>query len=250
VNMLPLRRRLDPSMPFLRLVEEVKAAVVEAFEYPDVPFEQLVRELKVPRDPARSPVYQAVFSFQDVRARNLRWGELEHEHLLMFQKGMANDLGIWFLEHPGGLSGAMGYNADIISPEGARAIGDRFVALLRALCQNPLQGIGETNVLSESDRTRLAEWNSTARQLPAHRTTSGLLAAQASRAPDRIALRCGGETLDYAQLQARAARIADALHARGVRPGDRVGVCLARTPDLVAALLAIWRRGSAPVPLR
>src|SRR5690606_34453055 len=181
--------------------------------------------------------------------RNLRWGELEHEHLLMFQKGMANDLGIWFLEHPGGLSGAMGYNADIISPEGARAIGDRFVALLRALCQNPLQGIGETNVLSESDRTRLAEWNSTARQLPAHRTTSGLLAAQASRAPDRIALRCGGETLDYAQLQARAARIADALHARGVRPGDRVGVCLERTPDLVAALLAIWRRGCAYVPL-
>src|SRR5690606_39869707 len=73
-----------------------------------------------------------------------------------------------------GLSGAMGYNADIISPEGARAIGDRFVALLRALCQNPLQGIGETNVLSESDRTRLAEWNSTARQLPADRKSTRL----------------------------------------------------------------------------
>src|SRR5690606_16153603 len=59
VNLLPLRRRLDPSMPFLRLVEEVKAGVVEAFEYPDLPFERLVRELQVPRDPSRSPVYQA-----------------------------------------------------------------------------------------------------------------------------------------------------------------------------------------------
>jgi amino acid adenylation domain-containing protein len=249
VNLLPLRRRLDPSMPFLRLVEEVKAGVVEAFEYPDLPFERLVRELQVPRDPSRSPVYQAVFSFQDVRARNLNWGDLSHEHLLMFQKGMANDLGIWFLEHPAGLSGAMGYNADIITAAGARAIAERFEALLRSLCQDPAQAIGDANLLSPSDRARLAEWNSTTRPLPPYRSAHGLLAAQAARTPDQVALRFGTTALTYAQLHARAARIAGALRARGVRPGDRVGVCLERSPDLLATLLATWRCGAAYVPL-
>ncbi|WP_457021361.1 amino acid adenylation domain-containing protein [Luteimonas sp. A611] len=249
VNMLPLRRRLDPAMPFLQLVQEVRAGVVEAFEYPDVPFERLVRELKLPRDPSRSPVYQAVFSFQDVRARNLRWGELQHEHLLMFQKGMANDLGIWFLEHGQGLSGAVGYNVDIIDADGARAICDRFGSLLQSLCAQPGQAIGDASLLSAADRDRLGEWNSTVRPLPPQRSTCALLAEQAARTPERIALRSEGQRLTYAQLHARAGAIAGALHARGVRPGDRVGICLTRGPDMVAAMIAAWRVGAAYVPL-
>src|SRR5690606_23190449 len=249
VNMLPLRRRLDPAMPFLQLVQEVRAGVVEAFEYPDVPFERLVRELRLPRDPSRSPVYQAVFSFQDVRARNLRWGELQHEHLLMFQKGMANDLGIWFLEHGEGLSGAVGYNVDIIDAEGARAICDRFGSLLQSLCAQPQQAIGDASLLSASDRDRLGEWNSTVRPLPPQRSTYALLAQQAARTPQRVALRSEAQRLTYAQLHARAGAIAGALHARGVRPGDRVGICLQRGPDLVAAMIAAWGAGAAYVPL-
>src|SRR5690606_11497292 len=67
--------------------------------------------------------------------------------------------------------------------------------------------------------------------------------------PDQVALRFGTTALTYAQLHARAARIAGALRARGVRPGDRVGVCLERSPDLLATLLATWRCGAAYVPL-
>jgi len=249
VNMLPLRRRLDPSMSFLDLLREVRAGVVEAFEYPEVPFEQLVRELGVPRDPARSPVYQAVFSFQDVRERQLHWGALRHEHLLMFQKGMANDLGVWFLEHGEGLSGAVGYNADIIDPAGARAICERFGVLLASLCADPSQAIGDADLLSARDREQLAQWNSTVRPLPRQRSVHEALAQQAARTPDRIALRCGDERLSYAQLDARAGAIAAALQARGVRAGDRVGICLERGPDLVAAMLATWRVGAAYVPL-
>ncbi|KAF1710016.1 non-ribosomal peptide synthetase [Pseudoxanthomonas kalamensis DSM 18571] len=249
VNVLPLRCRLDPSMPFLELLKEIKGGVVEAFEYPDVPFEHLVRELKVQRDPGRSPIYQALFSFQDVRARNLRWGELQHEHLLMFQKGMSHDLGIWFLEHPAGLSGAMGFNADILTDEGARSIADRFTTLLASLADQPEQAIGDAEILSAQDRAKLDEWNATAMALPAERTTHALLHAQALRTPGRTALRSGGQVLDYAQLQARSCRIADALAAHGVVPGDLVGICLDRHVDLVATMLAVWRAGAAYVPL-
>ena len=87
------------------------------------------------------------------------------------------------------------------------------------------------------------------RPLPPYRSAHGLLAAQAARTPDQVALRFGTTALTYAQLHARAARIAGALRARGVRPGDRVGVCLERSPDLLATLLATWRCGAAYVPL-
>src|SRR5690606_17915653 len=111
------------------------------------------------------------------------------------------------------------------------------------------QAIGDAALLSASDRDRLGEWNSTVRPLPPRRSAHALLAEQAARTPERIAVRSEGQRLTYAQLHARAGAIAGALHARGVRPGDRVGICLARGTDLVAAMLAAWRVGAAYVPL-
>ena len=249
VNALPLRLRIDPQLSFLDLLGQVREAVIESFAYPDVPFEHLVRELKLPRDQSRSPLYQALFSFQDVRARRTRWGKLEHEHLLMFQKGMSNDLGLWFLEHEQGLSGAMGYNTDILSAESAALINRRFVALLKSFCQDPRMAIGQANLLCEEDRNALAKWNSTAADMPREQTVHALLAAQARRTPSRNAIRFDGQTTTYSRLQTRSTRIADALMARGVRSGDLVGVSLDRHPDLIATLIAVWKVGAAYVPL-
>ena len=67
--------------------------------------------------------------------------------------------------------------------------------------------------------------------------------------PDRVAIRSGGAALTYAQLMARCEQIAAMLHQSGVAAGDRAAVLLPRTPDLVAAMFAIWRVGATYVPL-
>ncbi len=249
VNALPLKQRIDPAMPFAALLAQVRAAVIESFAYPDVPFDELIRELKIPRDQSRSPLYQALFSFQDVRARKTRWGRLEHEHLLMFQKGMSNDLGLWFLEHEHGLSGAMGYNTDILSAQSAALINHRFVALLESICRNPQAAVGDVDIMCAQDRDALADWNSTVVKAPDHATLNALLQAQARRTPSRTALQCEGVQLSYAQLDQRAESIADALAARGVQRGDLVGISLDRNTDLVAAMIAVLKVGAAYVPL-
>ncbi|MCD9194677.1 amino acid adenylation domain-containing protein [Streptomyces albireticuli] len=80
-------------------------------------------------------------------------------------------------------------------------------------------------------------------------TITGLFARQARRTPDRPAVTCGDRTVSYAGLDLASARLAGALRERGVRPGDRVGVCLERGVDLIVALLAVLRAGAAYVPL-
>ncbi|WP_413804932.1 amino acid adenylation domain-containing protein [Streptomyces sp. OE57] len=80
-------------------------------------------------------------------------------------------------------------------------------------------------------------------------TIPGLFARQARRIPDRPAVTCGEETISYAGLDTRSTGLAAALRDHGVRPGDRVGVCLARGIDLVVALLAVLKAGAAYVPL-
>ncbi|WP_404483121.1 non-ribosomal peptide synthase/polyketide synthase [Pseudomonas sp. HT11] len=75
------------------------------------------------------------------------------------------------------------------------------------------------------------------------------IAAQAHATPDALAVQAGSERLSYAQLNARANRLAHHLLALGVGPGQRVGLASRRGPQLIVSLLAVLKSGAAYVPL-
>ena len=76
-----------------------------------------------------------------------------------------------------------------------------------------------------------------------------LLARQAARLPDAIAVVCGSERLSYGELLARSSRLAGALTGIGVSRGGRVALLLPRSIDAIVAMLAVVRLGAAFVPL-
>ncbi|WP_322755008.1 non-ribosomal peptide synthetase, partial [Frankia sp. Cas3] len=107
----------------------------------------------------------------------------------------------------------------------------------------------DLDVLGERERRRLVvERNDTAPEVPAT-SIPELFAAQATLTPDAVALVCAGEELSYAELDARANRLARSLVRSGVGPEALVAVCLARGVDLVIALLAVLKAGGAYLPI-
>ncbi|MGI5373424.1 amino acid adenylation domain-containing protein [Streptomyces sp. CA-251387] len=88
----------------------------------------------------------------------------------------------------------------------------------------------------------------TARPLP-HPTVRALFEDQATRTPDAPAVLHGDTTLSFAELDARADRLAAALNARGAAPESVVAVALPRSPALVTALLAVLKAGAACMPI-
>jgi amino acid adenylation domain-containing protein/FkbM family methyltransferase len=76
-----------------------------------------------------------------------------------------------------------------------------------------------------------------------------MIESAATRAPAAIAVRCGGRSVNYGDLDLRANRLAHHLRARGVGPEDWVGVAMDRDEELIVCLLAIWKAGAAYVPL-
>jgi amino acid adenylation domain-containing protein len=248
VNALPLRVQIDPQASFLDVLLAVREVVLDAFASPDVPFEHLVQSLKLPRDDSRPAIYQAMFSFQDVRQRPGAWGDLQHEHLPLFQHGAADDIGLWFIEQDGGLLGGLTYNTDIFTADTAARFRGRYETLIASALVDPQQPVAQMPLLSAQERDLYAQWNATATAMPAL-SLHGLFEAQCDRQPQRTAVRHADETATYAQLDARANRIAHLLRARGIGRGALVGVAVDRGIDLMASLLGVLKAGAGYVPL-
>ncbi|MFL5381523.1 MAG: amino acid adenylation domain-containing protein, partial [Longimicrobiaceae bacterium] len=122
--------------------------------------------------------------------------------------------------------------------------------LVEALEAAPGRAIGSIDVLPEMERRLVVEkWNQTEAEVPADRCIHERFEAQAARTPDAVAVSFEGERLTYAELNARANRLAHHLRGLGAGPEARVGVCVERGIEMVVAVLAVLKAGGAYVPL-
>jgi amino acid adenylation domain-containing protein len=121
--------------------------------------------------------------------------------------------------------------------------------VVAALETAPGTALHHMQVLSDAERHRvLLEWNATGRPVPAA-TVADLFQAQAARTPDAIAVVSGDTRLTYAELSARASRLARLLAARGAGPETLVGVIMDRSADLLVTLIAVLKTGAAYLPI-
>lgn len=122
-------------------------------------------------------------------------------------------------------------------------------AWLQAFAEAGERPLCELSLLPADERASLDEANATAVHVATDQPVHALLARAAAERPEAEALRCHGDSLTRGELQARSQALARALIARGVKPGDTVGVCLDRGPELVVAVLATLQAGAAYLPL-
>ncbi|MCH6483724.1 amino acid adenylation domain-containing protein [Pseudoxanthomonas sp. LH2527] len=145
-NLLPLRVRIDPALPFSDAVKRVKDVVLDSFANPDIRLEEVAQELSSRGGQRMSALYQTLFSMQDIRQRVTRWGNLEHQRLEVFQPGATEDLGLWILERDDGIIASMVYNADVLLEDDVAALRGHYVALLEGIATAPhgrIDGFGD-----------------------------------------------------------------------------------------------------------
>ncbi|MGN8278203.1 amino acid adenylation domain-containing protein, partial [Pseudomonas sp. SMN5] len=130
-------------------------------------------------------------------------------------------------------------------------LAEQVAHVLAQMVSLPVDGcVGDLQWLNEATRQRvLHDWNATSVEAPQHRHVHQWIEAQARLTPDAVALVCEQQTLTYAQLNARANRLAHGLIERGVGPEVRVGLAMTRSVQMVVGLLAVLKAGGAYVPL-
>ncbi|MEU8928165.1 amino acid adenylation domain-containing protein, partial [Kitasatospora sp. NPDC048545] len=255
VNTLVMRTDLTGDPSLAEVLDRVRETGLSAFEHQDVPFERLVEDLAPVRSLARHPLFQVMLSLQNnaqavldlpgVTVRPMATQSASARFDLSFEVGEDLDPA----GGPAGLSVRATYAADLFDRSTVEAVTRRLVRVLTALAEEPATRVSAVRVLDDAERARILEqWNDTAVEVaPTH--LPALFAAQVARTPDAVAVVAEGQRLSYAELDARANRLARLLRERGVGPESLVAVCLGRSADLVVALLAVLKSGAAYVPV-
>ncbi|ATL69941.1 non-ribosomal peptide synthetase [Nocardia terpenica] len=142
------------------------------------------------------------------------------------------------------------YDRGLFDPAVAESVVGALARGLEQLVTEPDVLVGRLTLLSETERTRvLDDWNATSGPVPGESVVE-MFGRRVAAAPDAVAITdAGGTDLTYAEVDRASNRLARYLVGRGVGRGDRVGVAMDRSPDLLIVFLAIWKAGAAYVPV-
>ncbi|HEX9945239.1 MAG TPA: amino acid adenylation domain-containing protein, partial [Thermoanaerobaculia bacterium] len=265
VNPVALRADLAGDPTFEGFLGRVRRTALAGLEHADLPFSVVAERLRPVRDPARPPVFQAMFVLQRGRPQDdpgfaafalgeeggrIRLGGLELESVRLAERRAQFDLILRAAELPeGGLLASLEYNADLFDAATAERALTRFRTLLESALAEPGTRIAELPWMDEAERRQMLGWSAGPAAAPPDRPLHELVFEWAERTPEAPAVVAGEETLTYGALAAQARRLAGALRALDVGPETVVGLHAERAPELVAAVLGVLAAGGAWLPL-
>ena len=249
VNTLVFRSDFSDNLTFRDLVRQVRACALEAYAHQDVPFEKLVEELAPERSIDITPLFQVMFTFQNIPKQIFEISGLEMKEL-EFETGIAKfDLSVEMYEDHE-FHCRFEYNTDLFEKQTILRKLGHFRNLVSCVLENPDQPLAQISLMNVSEREQIVvEWNDTAAENPRVLPIHTVFELQATSIPKSTALRVQGTELSYQNLNEEANRLAHYLIKKGVGPGMLVGVCVERCPEMVVALLAVLKTGAAYVPL-
>ncbi|HSK79411.1 MAG TPA: amino acid adenylation domain-containing protein, partial [Thermoanaerobaculia bacterium] len=250
VNPLVMRGDLSGAPSFRELLGQVRETALAAWLHQDIPFERLVEELSPERSLAHSPLFQVMLALQNAPFGRLEIPGLRLQPVPVEGTTAKLDLTLSLSEHEGGLAGTLEHATDLYDGATVDRLMGHFERLLAAAVSTPDEPVSALSLLSPEERGQiLIEWNDTAAAPAPRACLHELFEAQARRTPDAVALVDGERKLLYRELDEDAERLAADLRRRGAGPEVVVGVRLERSAEMVTALLAILKAGSAYLPL-
>ncbi|MFC5768233.1 condensation domain-containing protein, partial [Thauera sinica] len=265
-NPVVLAADVDPQISVAELLKQVGSTAWRGLKNQNYPISDLVTALNPARSDVGQPYFKVLFTFQKARAASDMMGLMAHReetgavpwggiHLHAYghiqnNGGVGMDLVFELAEFRGRLCAPLDFDKGKFE----RATVERFLLywqeLLRSMVDDDTRPVSQLVMLPAAEREQVVSgWNATAKPYPLARCVHELFESQAARTPQAPAVRFGGESLGYGELNARANRLAHHLARLGVGPEVRVALCVERGFHMVTGLLAVLKAGGAYVPL-
>ncbi|MCR8547596.1 amino acid adenylation domain-containing protein [Salipiger sp. P9] len=263
VNQLPIRSGLDGDRPFDALVAETLEHLLDAREHGGLPFGMLVKRLAPPRHPGCSPVFQSSIVLQrapqpgsvfdllapEGESRPGNWGGLGASAFDIRQQEGQLDLTLELIDGEAEIFGRLKADAALFGQAEVAQIAESFVTLLADALEAMDRPLGALRLQPQAARALcLDAAGDIATRFPVETDLGSAFRSTAARHPDRIALNGVGFALSYRDLDARSDLLAAELQRRGLA-GQRIGLCVERSVEMLVGMLGILKAGGAYVPI-
>ncbi|WP_225446983.1 non-ribosomal peptide synthetase [Streptacidiphilus sp. PB12-B1b] len=246
INTLPTRVRVDGGRTAADWLRELQQAQAEARRHAAVSLAELTGLSDVP---SGSALFDSMVAFENYPFDETRTAG-SGVRLAGVDSRDATNYPLVLRAYQGERLGFdLAYDPELFDASTVRTLADRLCLLLTELADDldrPLRALAWTT--AGERRRLLADWNGAAEGRP-EQTLVDLFEAQAARTPHAEAVSFGGERLDYAELDARAGRLAHRLAELQAAPERFVALALPRSVDLVVAVLAVLKTGAAYLPI-
>ncbi|AIS50472.1 D-alanine--poly(phosphoribitol) ligase, subunit 1 [Burkholderia pseudomallei] len=250
-SVVPIRIPVNGNERFVSLLNGVSAELRHCYRHQRFPIAELNRRLGLVRT-GRRQLFDLTLSFEKFPL-DFYIGEVKLGLTSMRHRFEQTPITVNVQDYHEDQDLVMQFNYDVNAFSHAEVdnIGTRIGGLLDALIEHhDDMPVGMLPLLDEAERKQVVyAWNATERDYPIEQCIHQLFEAQVDRKPEAIALTFDGQRLSYAELNARANRLAHYLQARGVGPDRLVALCAERGIEMVVGLLAILKAGGAYVPL-
>ena len=248
-NLLPLRVKLEGETPFTTLLKESKKQILDAYEHQLMTYGSLVRRLKLPRDPARTPLVSVMFNV-DPQIQGMDFNGMEFDFVSNPRSAFQFDFAFNLVAGEDDLVVECDYCTDLFDTETMHRWIGHFTTLLRGIIEQADRPVSRLPMLTEEERNRLlGEWNDTRADYDVNASVHDRFAARVAELPDRQAVVFGDDSVSYRELNERANRLARHLRSLGAGPDTLVGLYMNRSVDMVTGLLGVLKAGGAYVPM-
>jgi len=248
INTLPVRTRVSAGVELLPWLQELRAQWVAMRPHELTPLGNVQAWSEVP---SGKLLFDSLVVFENydldtaLRAQGGKW--LQRDFRLHEQTNFALTLAAYAGEQ---LRLRLEFNRQRFDGAIIARLLGHLGSLLEAMAAQPAQRLGDLPLLTEAEQRELIhDWNPRTTVGAPEKSLHQLFAEQVERTPGAIAVRCDDAQLTYAELDARAARLAHHLRSLGVGPEVIVGLCLERSLDLIVGVLGILKAGGAYLPI-
>jgi amino acid adenylation domain-containing protein len=258
VNSLALRTKIDAKMLLRDFILQVGSDVKSAQLHQDLPFERLVEELKIEKDTSRHPLFQIMFGMQNFG------GDLDSSLFIPYTPAQnvyqiaKFDISTFLDDRGSCLKGVFNYATCLYDAETIQNLIKTYQLILRQLSQlaedmqrQASMTISDLTYLSREDYDKIIyQWNQTDRSYPTEKTLQAMFEDQVRKTPNQIAVIFEDKQITYRELNEKANQLAHYLLAQcDIKPDTLIGLCLARSEQLLIAILAVLKSGGAYVPM-
>lgn len=246
VNTLVLKNDVSGKPNFEQMVARAKSTHLAALEHHQLPFEYLVDQLQPERSLSHAPLFQVMMALQNNQASQPRLPGIDIEVLPHDSQFAKFDLNLDMVETADGLNLEWEYATDLFEASSIKQLALHFEQLLEAVCLDSRQLVAEIPL---GDSRQLAEMSQGKRQTTQPVLIHQLVEHHAIHQADAMALVFADRTVSWNSLNQQANRLAHKLIHHGAGQGQRIAIAMARSPELIIAILASLKTGAAYVPL-